>query len=133
MNRILVIKRRGKKCTKSYSLFGKISRVCRSAWNISPKASLLNYSCSYTGHKHTIHNRKELWVQQFQPSQKKLCTDILKAKTYRTDSSRRTRVWILDLERDQETDEETEKGQLLQPTKAKDNKGNYTRAHSLRK
>lgn len=40
---------------------------------------------------------------------------------------------ILDLEKDQEADEETEKGQLLQPTKGKDNKGNYTGAHSLRK
>lgn len=58
---------------------------------------------------------------------------IMKPKTYRTDSSRRTRVWILDLRRAQEADEETEKGHLLQPTKGKDYKGTYTGAHSLTK
>lgn len=41
----------------------------------------------------------------------------MKPKTYRTGYSGRTRVWIPNLERAQEADEETEKGQLLQPTK----------------
>lgn len=56
----------------------------------------------------------------------------MKPKTDRTESSRRTRVRILDLEKDQEADEKTEKDQLLQPTKGKDYKGNYTRAQFLK-